>query len=261
MSAAVNECSSVAERLTAYVDQMLATGDRLLVERHLVGCDACRHAVGLEEAGRALLRGRAAELLAETPLPPGLRTRCEALAREAEQAARRTDGAPVSWRARLVPIAMAVVLTIFTASALVALVTHRSDGLLAAQLSSDHTRCFKRFAGSTGADAAEMERMFTDRYGWNVRVPRSSPSEGVQLIGAKRCYYADGAVPHILYRVNGEELSLYVLDGVTRPSADLVAGGHRSRVWSRDDKTYVLVSPAASGDMTMAARYVMQEAH
>jgi hypothetical protein len=68
-------------------------------------------------------------------------------------------------------------------------------------------------------------------------------------------------VPHILYRVNGQEMSLYVLDGVERPPADLVAAGHRSRVWSRDDKTYVLVSPVAAGEMAIAARYVMQDAH
>jgi hypothetical protein len=56
-------------------------------------------------------------------------------------------------------------------------------------------------------------------------------------------------------------MSLYVLDGEARPPADLVAAGHRARVGSRDDKTYVLVSPAAAGDMTVAARYVMQDAH
>ena len=92
-------------------------------------------------------------------------------------------------------------------------------------------------------------------------MPPSSEAAGVQLIGAKRCYYAGGAIPHILYRVNGEEMSLYVLDGVERQTADLVAAGHRARVWSRDDKTYVLVSPTAAGDMTAAARYVMQDAH
>ena len=46
-----------------------------------------------------------------------------------------------------------------------------------------------------------------------------------------------------------------MLDGVERPPADLVAAGHRSRVWSRDGKTYVLVSPVAAGEMAVAARY------
>jgi anti-sigma factor RsiW len=273
----MSECTTVSDRLTAYVDQLLAPGDRLTVERHLATCDSCRHAAALEEAGRTLLRSRSARLLAETTLPPGFRTRCEALVSEAARTPRwvplflgadarraKAAGGPARssapGRARLVPIAMAVVLTIFTASALVSLVAHRSDGLLAAELSSDHARCFTRFAGSLTADAGEMERMFADRYGWTVHVPRSSRADGVQLIGAKRCYHGDGPIPHILYRVNGQELSFYVLEGETRPPADLVAMGNRARVWAGEDKSYVLVSPAAAGDMTVAARYVMQEA-
>jgi anti-sigma factor RsiW len=252
----MSDCRAIAERLTAYVDGTLASAERPAVERHLGLCASCRDAAAREQGGRTLLRGRASQLRADAPLPPGLRTRCEALARDFT-GGRRT----ASWRGRLVPVSLAVVLMIFSASAFVSLATHRSDGLLAAQLSQDHTRCFKRFAGFRSGDAAAMERMLSDRYGWNVHVPPSSAAAGVQLVGAKRCFYSGGAVPHILYRVNGEEMSLYVIDGVTRPPADLVSAGKRSRVWSRDDKTYVLVSPVAAGDMTMAASYVMQDAH
>jgi anti-sigma factor RsiW len=106
-----------------------------------------------------------------------------------------------------------------------------------------------------------MERMFADRYGWRVRVPPSSPADGIQLIGAKRCVFDGRGVPHILYRVNGEEMSLYVMDGVQRAPADLVAAGRRARMWSRHDTTFVLVSPTSAGPMTMAASYLMQEAH
>jgi anti-sigma factor RsiW len=256
----MNDCRIVAERLTAYVDQTLADADRLAVERHLAVCPPCRSAAACEHGGRSVLRSRAGELRGGMALPPGLRTRCQALAHDA--AARDNAGATApSWRARLVPLSLAVVLMIFTASAFIALATNRSNGLLAAQLSADHTWCFKRFAGTRGSDAAEMERMLADRYGWDVRVPPSSEAAGVQLIGAKRCYYSGGSVPHILYRVNGEEMSLYVIDGVTRPPAELVAAGHRSRVWSRDDKTYVLISPVAAGEMAVAASYVMRNAH
>jgi anti-sigma factor RsiW len=252
----MNDCRTVVERLTAYVDQTLDEAGRSAIERHLVICPPCRNAAAAERGGRSVVRSRAGELRADMALPPGLRTRCEALARDYTGAVTTP-----SWRARLVPLSLAVVLMIFTASAFLSLATHRSNGLLAAQLSADHTWCFKRFAGATGADAADVERMFADRYGWNVRVPPSSDAAGVQLIGAKRCYYAGGSLPHILYRVNGEELSLYVLDGEMRPPTELVAAGHRSRVWSRDDKTYVLISPAAAGEMAIAANYVMSNAH
>jgi anti-sigma factor RsiW len=252
----MNDCRVVIERLTAYADGSLDAVQRLWVEQHLAECPPGRYVAALETGGRALLRGRAARLAEGMSLPPGLRSRCEAIAHDLT-----ATPAPPAWRARLVPLSLAVVLMIFSASAFLSLATHRSDGLLAAQLSRDHAWCFKRFAGANGADAGAMERMLNDLYGWRVHVPPSSAAEGIQLIGAKRCYYSGGAVPHILYRVNGQEMSLYVLDGVERPPADLVAAGHRSRVWSRDDKTYVLVSPVSAGEMAVAARYVMQDAH
>lgn len=255
-----DRCRLVRERLTPFVDGALDSAEHAGVQQHLAACPPCRAAESLERGGRALLQawGRRREV---APLPPGLRSRCEALVQDiTARQATATPGAP-AWRTRLIPLSLAVVLMVFTASAFLSLATHRSDGLLAAQLSRDHASCFNRFAGSVSAEALEMERMFNDRYGWRVHVPPSAPAAGVQLIGAKRCYYDGRGVPHILYRVNGEEMSLYVIAGETRPPADLVAGGRRSRVWSRDDTTYVLVSPVSAGDMMVAATYVMQDAH
>jgi hypothetical protein len=142
------------------------------------------------------------------------------------------------------------------------LATHRSDALLAAQLTADHAKCFRFVAGSSeAADAAQIERMLRDRYGWDVHVPPSSPDDGLQLIGARRCLYADGLVPHILYRTGGQDVSLYMLDGVARGDADVVSLGHRSRIWSRGATTYVMVSAADADGLAAATRYLMQDAH
>ncbi|HXH23603.1 MAG TPA: hypothetical protein VNI78_00050, partial [Vicinamibacterales bacterium] len=62
-------------------------------------------------------------------------------------------------------------------------------------------------------------------------------------------------------RAGGRDVSLYILEGVTREPADLVAVGHRSRVWSRDATTYVLVWPAAAGELVRAVEYLVSEAH
>jgi anti-sigma factor RsiW len=261
----MNKCRRVTERLTPYVDGELPAGERGEVDTHLRDCPPCERLAASETGGRTVLREaahrRQIESLAPVPLPPGLRSRCEMLAREyAERAAAgRAVSAASPWRLRAISVALAAVLMVFTASAFMSLTTHRDDGLLAAQLTSDHTRCFKRFGPASVADARQMEKMLSERYGWNIHIPPSSEAAGVQLVGAKRCFYSGGALPHILYRVNDQDVSLYVIDGVARPPADLVAAGHRSRVWSRDDKTYVFVSPAAAGDLTMAARYVMQD--
>jgi hypothetical protein len=63
-----------------------------------------------------------------------------------------------------------------------------------------------------------------------------------------------------MYDVGGHDVSLFVLDGVTRRAADLVSFGHRSRIWMAGRRTYVLVWPVAAGEMTVAARYVREEA-
>jgi anti-sigma factor RsiW len=258
----MNDCRRVTERLTPYVDGELPAGERGEVATHLRACPPCERLATSETGGRTVLRQAAqrsdVESLAPVPLPPGLRSRCEMLAREYAAAA-AGERSPSPWRLRAISVALAALLMVFTASAFMSLATHRDDGLLAAQLTSDHTRCFKRFGPASVADARQMEQMLSERYGWNVHIPPSSAAAGVQLVGAKRCFYSGGALPHILYRVNDQDVSLYVIDGVARPPADLVAAGHRSRVWSRDDKTYVFVSPAAAGDLTLAARYVMQD--
>ena len=64
-----------------------------------------------------------------------------------------------------------------------------------------------------------------------------------------------------MYRSNGEDLSLFVLNGVTRNATDLVTFGHRSQIWTRGDTTFVLVSPPEKNDrLAEATQYMMKEA-
>ena len=107
--------------------------------------------------------------------------------------------------------------------------------------------------------AEEAERLLSQQYGWKIHVPPST--SGVQLVGVRRCLYADGLIPHVMYRSNGEDLSLFVLNGVTRNATDLVTFGHRSQIWTRGDTTFVLVSPPEKSDrLAEATRYMMKEA-
>jgi len=262
----MSECRLIVVQLTSYVDNLLAPDVRAEVDRHLRVCASCRIVAAGEHAGQTVLRHEASRLLAE-PLPPGLRTRCEALARERRtlRAATGTGlaGLRSDWARSIVPTVLGVVLLVFTASALLSLATRRSDSLLAAQLTADHSKCFKLFATaeSSGVEARDVERTLSEHYGWDIHVPPSSAAAGLQLVGARRCLYADGLIPHVMYRANGQDVSLYVLNGVTRKASDLVTFGHRSQIWTRDDTTFVLVSPAEAGGLVDAARYVMREAH
>ena len=66
-----------------------------------------------------------------------------------------------------------------------------------------------------------------------MHVPSSSPQEDIQLLGARRCLYGDGLVPHVMYRVHGQDVSLFVLPGKEREADDLVTLGHRSQIWTQ----------------------------
>jgi anti-sigma factor RsiW len=114
--------------------------------------------------------------------------------------------------------------------------------------------------GTPAADAAGVERALARDHGWDMHVPPSSSEGGVQLLGGRRCLWADGRLPHLMYRINGQPVSLFVLEGVTRASADVVALGYRSRIWSRGNTTYVLVSHADAPGLTAGEDYVKREA-
>jgi anti-sigma factor RsiW len=250
----MDDCQRTAARLASYVDALLPAGERADVERHLGKCPPCRTAERRERGARDVLRSWAREFSAVS-LPPGLRSRCEALARE-----RAAESAPRRLLSRFAPLTaiMALVIGFF----LVSLATHRSDTVLAAQLTADHAKCFRFFAGSNApaADARRVEQMLEGDYGWDVHVPPSSAASGIRLLGARRCLYVDGSLPHVMYDAGGHHVSLYVLDSVTRPAADLVSLGHRTRIWTSGVRTYVLVWPAAAGDIAPAVRYVMADA-
>jgi hypothetical protein len=109
-------------------------------------------------------------------------------------------------------------------------------------------------------DAAQAQQMLQERFGMDVHVPASSPSGGLELVNARRCLYADGRIPHLMYQANGEDISLFVLEGESRPPAEFTALGHHTRIWSRGDRTFVLITPASDATAADAARYVADEA-
>ena len=250
----MDDCQRTAARLAPYVDGALPAGEQADLERHLDRCPPCR-AAALREKGACRLLREQSRALTGTPLPPGLRTRCEALARQHAASAPHR-----STLRRFAPLT--AVMTAVIGFFLFSLATHQSDTVLAAQLTADHAKCFRFFAhgDSPDDDAHHVEQMLDRDYGWDLHVPPSLPAAGIHLIGARRCLYADGRVPHVMYRVNGHDVSLYVLNGVTRPASDLVSFGHRSHIWAAGRRTYVLVWPVAAGDMTAATRYVVEEA-
>jgi len=246
-------CRRICDLLTQYADGTLPEAQQGEVQRHLDACPPCRVIAGKECGARQLLRACADRLRAE-PLPPGLRTRCQALS------AGQSTARP--WLRPSIRFAVAALLIIFV-GALLSIVTRQSDALLAAQLTADHVKCFGLFrpAEGTRMDAAQAQRMLVERFGLDVHVPPSSTEGSVDLLNARRCLYADGRIPHLMYEANGQDMSLFVLEGESRAPAEFTAFGHHTRIWSRGGNTFVLITPKADESVAAAARYVAAEAH
>ncbi len=251
-----SDCRRIAAHLCGYVDEALPDPDRAEVERHLRECSPCRALAAAEQSGRAVLRGCAGRLRADA-LPPGLRSRCESIGRECARPA-------AGWLGRLLPVGLAAGLIAATGGTIAVLATERSDAVLATQLAADHLKCFRFFAPGDGAaevDAGTVEQMLQTRYGWNVHVPPSSEADGIRLTGARRCFFAEGRIPHVMYQSHGRNVSLFILEGVSRRPADVTALGQQAHIWSHGTHTFVLVSSASTREAADVARYVEQDAH
>jgi anti-sigma factor RsiW len=252
----MDDCRRTADRLTPYVDEALPPGERTDVERHLNKCPPCRQSAVEEQGGRTVVR-ECADRLRQSPLPPGLRSRCEELARHHC----RGRGVSIVGR-RLVPALLIGSVAIVTGLIVLSVATPQSGAVLAAQLTADHVKCFGLVGSGAEVDARVVEHDLEAKYGWDVRVPPSSPEHGLRLLGGARCLYADGTLPHLMYRAAGAApVSLFRLEGVTRDAADVTTLGHRCRIWSRGGHTFVLVVPeSASSETVRLASYVQQEA-
>jgi anti-sigma factor RsiW len=252
----MDDCRRTADRLTPYVDEALPAGERTDVERHLNRCPPCRQSAVEEQGGRTVVR-ECADRLRQSPLPPGLRSRCEELARHHC----RAQGVSM-FRGRWLPALLVGSVAIVTGLVVLSVATPNSGTVLAAQLAADHVKCFGLFGSAGEVDARQVEQNLEARYGWDVHVPPSSPEHGLTLLGGARCLYADGTMPHIMYRTAGAApVSLFRLEGVTRDTTDVTTMGHRCRIWSRGGNTFVLVVPeGASTETARLARYVQREA-
>ena len=152
--------------------------ERSGVERHLAACPACRRQADKEQGARRLLR-RSSRAVAE-------RAAASRASDSMRGAGPRAFGRALArfgpwWRVRLVPVLLTVVVMIFGASAFFSIATRHSDALLAAQLTADHSKCFKLFGppDGTAADAPNIERMLFEQ----VRLEDSRPI----VVGRRRC--------------------------------------------------------------------------
>ena len=236
----MSECRRICESLAGYVDDLLRPEERDSVERHLAACPSCRRRADDEERRTAAVAARRIEAAGRA-----------VASRASRDDARRSRGpeegrSPVRarcgpwWRVRLVPVLLTVVVMIFTASAFFSLATRRSDALLAAQLTADHSKCFKLFGPPDGlsADAGSIERCSPSSTARTCTSLLVCGEDDIQLARCPAMSVRRRASCRMSCIASmAQDMSLFVLAGTERKPDDLVTLGHRSQIWSqrRDD--------------------------
>ena len=253
-------CEQVEQQLAAYVDGALT--DRSAIDKHLETCNSCRASAHAQSVARTVLRARASELAHVAP--PGLRTRLRALAEEERASARQAlPAVPLGWSGQLSAFAAALMFVLVVGAVLLPVATVRSTVVLAAQLALDHLKCFtiEGDADDTPIAKEQAERTLKEEFDLDVSVPAPLPDQHLELMAVRRCLYGDGRAAHLMYRLNGEPVSLFVVPGVTRPADELSLFGHDQVVWTEGDRTYMLIARGGTrADLNRVASHLRTEA-
>jgi anti-sigma factor RsiW len=267
----MSKCASIDPLVTPYVDGELPVALRTLVDEHLHRCPPCQSRVAAESAVRDLVRARKPGLTAPRA-SASLHTQCGELARrngDGSAARWRPGVRPLSpvravsawwdapWHLRMVPLALTTSLVLLVGGAFLYLATGYSARLLAAELCADHMTCFaaNNVLGTHEAPAA-VESSMLSAFGWRLHLPEQFDASGLTLVGARRCLYGEGKVAHLMYRVQGRPVSIYMLPKSVRPEELVEILGQEVAIWSVSDRTFVLITRGSRDEVVRMASFV-----
>jgi anti-sigma factor RsiW len=256
---------SIDPHITPYVDGDLGAGERRLVDEHVRVCPPCHSRVAAEQAVRELMHAKRPELAGEAA-SAALRDRCAALHRQ--RAASSLASAPAGaglvhgLRTRLAPLALAAGVVAAVGGASVYLMTARSSQLLAAELTADHVKCFgmNSLIGAND-DPAAAEGTMVSTFGWHMPLPEIAQRAGMELLGARVCLYGRGLAAHIMYRHNGQPVSVFMIPKMTRAEAAVDVMGHEAAIWSSGGRTFVLIAREPEDEMSRMTAIVQTALH
>jgi anti-sigma factor RsiW len=263
-------CHLIDPLVTPFVDGELPENDRRLVEDHMRVCAPCHSRVVAERAVHTIIRARADSLRAPAPAP--LHARCRALA------ARPTaSGAPTpprvrapwagfiprgAWSSRVGPLALAASLTLIVGGAFLIQATRRSEVVLAAELTADHVKCLaiNRVLG-THDEPAAVESSMMSGFNWMMHLPENPERAGMKLVGSRPCLYGDGKIAHIMYRHEGNPVSLFMLPETSRAERLVRVLGHEAKIWCVGNRTFVLLAREPQREVERMASFVRSSLH
>lgn len=253
----MNECREVAPLFTPYVDGEASVPERARVEAHVGACGVCRDQVQAQRAAREALRTRRERVRACASADLKARCRAHALVTVPVRAAavpapsvgRRAPAyrRPLAYR-NWMPLTAAATLFLAVAAVFGLGLTDKANAL-AFQSTLDHVKCARFHMPATEGDPVASAEAWHARFGWPIKVPASLTEPPLQLRGVRRCGVLDGRVAHIMYDWQGEPLSVFVLPRavVDESPEEVHRLGRDGEVWSRGDRTYILISDRPRG--------------
>ena len=266
----MSKCMSIDLLVTPYVDGELPAAERTLVDEHLHRCPPCQSRVVAESAVRNLMRARKPDLTAARA-SASLHAQCSGLATGGGEpsAARLQAVAPSAparairawwsapWHVRVVPLALTASLVLLVGGAFLYLATQYSARLLAAELCADHMTCFAaNNVLRTHEAPAVVESSMLSAFGWDLHLPQQFESSGLELVGGRRCLYGEGKVAHLMYRLQGRPVSIYMLPKSVRPEELVEVLGHEVAIWSSGDRTFALITRGSREEVARMASLV-----
>src|SRR3954452_14109637 len=234
-------CYKIEPLVTPFVDGNLPDPGRRVVEEHLRLCPPCHSRVSAEREVHELIRARASALK-QTEAPDALHAKCWDIARLKPEG---SDAAPTpvlqstTSAGRLAPYALAASLVLVVGGAFVYQATDKSARVLAIELTADHMKCIAlNHALDTHDAAAAVKSSMGSGFDWPVHLPDDPAKAGMELVGSRPCLYGEGKIAHIMYRHEGQPVSLFMLPKSARPAELVEVLGHQAKIWCVGDRTF-----------------------
>ena len=243
------KCDAAKSQVFAYLDDELGTEARQELELHLARCEACRQCVAHERAFRQTYVVR----LRPDPVPAHVR---ESVDRLLDGLHRRRAGA-LRWRRTVALRAIAATVLIVGGIALgMALdpLVSRRDAL--AELAEASVGQHQKLASGllphdiVAASPAAAAAWLRGRVDFNVEIPELK-TPNLALLGARVSHLANVPVAALEYRLEGKNVSLFVIPGDAYSRLGLTEKpkfkvrrhrGYDVIIWKQHGTGYTLVS-------------------
>jgi anti-sigma factor RsiW len=89
-----------------------------------------------------------------------------------------------------------------------------------------------------------------------MHLPAQAAQVGLELVGSRPCLYGEGKIAHIMYRHNGEPVSLFMLPRTARAEEFVQVMGHHAAIWCANNRTFVLLAHEPKAEVERIATVV-----